>query len=602
MATAFDLFLPYSGETVTQAQWQDYINCLGADGVTQQLNGTSALAVVQRGAGANMSVDVSAGRILVQGMRAENSTTKNLTIASNASGNPRIDRIVARFTTSGPTFVLDVLQGTPAGSPTAPALTQTAATYEVSLAQIAVAAGAVSIVTANITDERAWSGPQAVRIPTIVSAAALNVNFYTGAPAWYQVRVTGNTTITAINTAPAGSVITLEFMTSGCSVTGGTLFLSTSYTSTLLSTLTLYSDGTNWYELARSLPPSTPPAAMTNALVNGDFTVWQRATSFANPASNAYLADRWQYNAAVATAQPTWARDTSVPTVASTAINTPYSMKMSIPATADASIGAGDVYGIYQQLEGFDYRALTNGGTISFWVKAHRTGTYCVSFTNLVDRSYVAEYTVNSADTWEYKTITFTTPPTAGTWSYTNGKSLAIFFALACGSTFQTTPNAWQVGAFLGTSNQVNGVGATTDVFQLALVNLVPGTTAYPLTPLPYQEILSRCQRYGVMLSDTTVTAVGIGQCFSTTHALVQVRFPVEMGGAPTLTYTTAANFSLFQAGGAGQALNAMATNQATRSAVLIDCTAAAATLVAGNATVLTQQGAGSIFAEWNPA
>lgn len=607
MATNYDVFLPYSGETVTQAQWQDYINCLGADGVTTQLNGTSALAVVQRAAGANMSVDVSAGRILQQGMRAENSTTKNLVIAANASGNPRIDRIVSRWTPGSTDMELDVLQGTPAGSPTAPALTQNATTYEVSLAQIAVASGAVSIVTANITDERAWSGPQAVRIPSVASAATLNVNFYTSNPGWYVVPVTGTTTITAINVGAAGSVIVLEFASANCAVTNaGTLKLSASYTSTTLSTLTLYSDGTNWVELARSVTPGTATASLSNALVNGDFSVWQRGTSFANPANGAYLADRWQYIVVTATAQPTWAQSSSVPVVSSNSINTPYSLRMTIPATADATIGATDLYALGQAIEGFDYRALTNGFSASFWVLAHRTGTYTVAFQNntggVPDRCYVAEYTVSSADTWEYKTVTVPTPPTAGTWNYTNGQGLRVMFVIAAGTNFHTTPNAWQSSNVCSTANQVNGVGATTDVFSVALVNVVPGSTAYALNPLTYDAILDRCQRYYQILGDATSVIVGAGQCKSTTTATVPVRFCKIFGGTPTVTITTAANATVTQANGSSQACNAIVASGVSLSSCNLDCTAAAATLVAGNATYLFWAGAGGIVAAWNPA
>ena len=602
MATNFDLFLPYSGETVTQAQWQDYINALGADGVTTQLNGTSALAVTQHGAGA-MSVDVAAGRLLVQGMRAENSTTKTLTIANNASGNPRIDVVVARFVAATPAFVLDVLQGTPAGSPTAPALTQTSATYEVALANIAVANGAVSILTANITDQRAWSGPAAVRIPSVASAAALNVNFYTGNPTIVLVPVTGTTTITSINTAPAGSVVVLEFASANCAVTNaGTLKLSAAYTSTASSTLTLYSDGTNWLEIGRSVAPATQPAGVQNALVNGDFPAWQRGTTFTNPADSAFLADRWQQRNAIGTAQLTWAQDTTVPTVAANAINTPYVLKMSIPATADASIGATDLYGVFQDIEGFDYRPLTSAGfSLSFWVKAHRTGTYCVAFSNTIDRSYVTEYTVNSADTWQYVTITVPTPPTAGTWNYTTGKGLRVFFALAVGANFQTTANAWNSVAAYGTANNVNGVGATTDVFSLALVNLVPGATAYPVNPVPYAKELVRCQRYAAQLfPGTAVHRYGAGFCQSTTAAQVTIPLPVPMNKAPTATYAAAANFQVFSGPGL-VACTVIATSLASATMLGVQATVAAG-LTVGQGAILCDVAAGSsLLVEANP-
>lgn len=603
MATNYDVFLPYSGETVTQAQWQDYINCLGADGVTTQLNGTNALAVVQRGAGANKSVDVSAGRILQQGMRAENSTTKNLVIADNTSGNPRIDRIVSRWTPGSTDMELDVLQGTPAGSPTAPALTQNATTYEVSLAQIAVASGFVSIVTANITDERAWSGPQAVRIPSVASAATLNVNFYTSNPGWYEVPVSGTTTITAINTGPAGSVIILEFASANCIVTNaGTLKLSAAYTSTTLSTLTLYSDGTNWVELARSVASSASVASLSNVCMNGEFGVWQRGTSIALTTGTPYTADRWRYvNIAAGPATITLTQDTAVPTVAANAAGTAYAMKATVTG-ADAAIAAGDLYLFQNFVEGPEAGALMNGGSLSFWVRAFRTGKYCVSFVNqATNRSWVTEYDVNASNTWEYKTISFTAP--TGTWLMTPGSiGLRLSFTLAAGSTFQTTANAWQNGNFYATANQVNGVGAATDIFSLALVNLVSGATAYPLSPRPYQALLGDCQRYFQVLASGNNDPIITGQCYSTTQALGNRPLPVEMCATPTLNVSNAGHFSVTTAAGAGQALNALAIYLATPRNLALNGTAAAATLVAGNATMFYSSNASAtLTAEANP-
>ena len=45
-------------------------------------------------------------------------------------------------------------------------------------------------------------------------------------------------------------------------------------------------DGTQWTVLA-------PIASGRNKIINGDFKVWQRGTSFAAPAAGSYLVDRW---------------------------------------------------------------------------------------------------------------------------------------------------------------------------------------------------------------------------------------------------------------------------------------------------------------------
>lgn len=72
---------------------------------------------------------------------------------ANAS-NPRIDRVIIRLDWTANTIQLAVLRGTPATSPTAPALTQNSSRWEISLAQILVGANVSTIVAGNVTDER----------------------------------------------------------------------------------------------------------------------------------------------------------------------------------------------------------------------------------------------------------------------------------------------------------------------------------------------------------------------------------------------------------------------------------------------------------------
>lgn len=277
MATALDSFYPFIGQTLTNAQWQNYLLLFSTDGVRQTLNSTSALAVVQHGAG-DKSVDVSAGRLLLQGNFGENSTTKNLAIASNVSGNPRIDLVVVRITSATPTIQLDILQGTPAGVPVAPTLTQTAATYEVALAQIAVANGFASIGTAQITDKRAWASAQAIRAPSTGSATALPYPSFTSAAPIITLPVSGTTAITSIAAGPAGTILILEFASATCSVANGSnLKLGGNYTSTALGTLTLESDGANWIEVARGLGGQQNPNLVLAGPTTGVGSVAYRA-------------------------------------------------------------------------------------------------------------------------------------------------------------------------------------------------------------------------------------------------------------------------------------------------------------------------------------
>ncbi|CAN5653570.1 hypothetical protein BH23CHL7_BH23CHL7_20290 [soil metagenome] len=105
---------------------------------------------------AAMSVRVETGVAFARGYYLEvYSSAETLAIAAADPANPRIDRVVVRRDLAGRTGTLAVLTGTPAGSPTAPTLTQSeAGIWEIPLAQVAIAANATSLTNANITDER----------------------------------------------------------------------------------------------------------------------------------------------------------------------------------------------------------------------------------------------------------------------------------------------------------------------------------------------------------------------------------------------------------------------------------------------------------------
>ena len=67
---------------------------------------------------------------------------------------PRIDRIVMRYDAGARAASLQVLQGTAASTPTAPAISRTELIYDLCLAEITRPAGSTSITTGQITDTR----------------------------------------------------------------------------------------------------------------------------------------------------------------------------------------------------------------------------------------------------------------------------------------------------------------------------------------------------------------------------------------------------------------------------------------------------------------
>jgi len=313
-----------------------------------------------------------------------------------------------------------------------------------------------------------------------------------------------------------------------------------------------------------------------NIIIGGNFTTnpWQRGVSFVTPLTGAYTADRFKVDY-VTTATTTITQAADSPTETQAFIFSTQALSTAITA-ADAAIAAGDFYIISQAIEGYNFTNIAQRAfTLSFWVKSVKTGIYCVSFRNSgSDRSYVAEYTINTTNTWEKKTITVTASPSAGTWDYTTGVGLSVSFALACGATFQTTANAWQTGNFYGTANQVNGLDSNTNVFILALIQIESGEVATPFEQRMEAEIIKDCQRY---FQKTFPMTTAPAQASGTQLGAIQYRailtgifangqtwdFASIMRVAPTITYfnpisanTNWYNVTLAADSGASSSLN----------------------------------------------
>lgn len=104
--------------------------------------------------GNGLAVSVAAGSAWINGYRYENTDDLNLPLTTANGSNPRIDRIVVRLSQVSRSIQLAIVDGTPAATPSAPALTRTSDVYELGIADVLIPAAATSIATNNITDTR----------------------------------------------------------------------------------------------------------------------------------------------------------------------------------------------------------------------------------------------------------------------------------------------------------------------------------------------------------------------------------------------------------------------------------------------------------------
>jgi hypothetical protein len=118
--------------------------------------------------GSNMILSIDTGAFILRGHPYRNSASANVTVTANATGSTRIDRVVIRHYPKGTANEGHAEFAILVGTTSAPAVTQSAAVWEVSLAQVSVANGATSISQGNVTDERPYTGP--VAAGSVISA------------------------------------------------------------------------------------------------------------------------------------------------------------------------------------------------------------------------------------------------------------------------------------------------------------------------------------------------------------------------------------------------------------------------------------------------
>jgi hypothetical protein len=243
---------------------------------------------------------------------------------------------------------------------------------------------------------------------------------------------------------------------------------------------------------------STGPLSNRNLIINGGMKVSQRETSVtAITGAGYFTVDRFKTGA---NALGTWtvAQESDAP------VGFSKSLKMTC-TTADASPAAGDSVTINQRIEAQDLQHLNYGSssaetlTLSFWVKSNKTGTATVDFqqNDNGNELYSVGYTINAADTWEYKTITIP-GDTAGVINDDNGIGIVVSWWLNSGSDYTGgSHGGWKT--FDSTSRNVSNLGvggAISDYFQITGVQLELGSVATPFEHRSFGDELKRCERY----------------------------------------------------------------------------------------------------------
>ena len=245
--------------------------------------------------------------------------------------------------------------------------------------------------------------------------------------------------------------------------------------------------------------PTSP--SFKNLIINGDMSIAQRGTSVTGSTSSGYLTvDRWNF-ARAGGATFSHSQTTDVPTGQGFANS--YKIEST---TGDGAMGASELNILIQLIEAQNLNSLKWGTssaesiTLSFWVKATVTGTYIVEFYNNDNSGdqLSASYTINSANTWEKKTITVV-GYTSGAFGNDNNTGMQINWWLGAGSTYQSgsLTGTWRTYADGNRAvGQVNTFENNNNNFYITGVQLEVGTSASDFEFLPHDVNLERCLRY----------------------------------------------------------------------------------------------------------
>jgi len=281
-----------------------------------------------------------------------------------------------------------------------------------------------------------------------------------------------------------------------------------------------------------------------NKIINGGMTVSQRQTSTTN--SQAYVVDRFK-------AEVTQ-MDQLVQTLEQSS-DAPDGFGKSIKITTttpESSIASNEQFRIQTKLEGQDFQDLAYGTsaaktiTISFYVKASITGTFgfTVYREDSTDRVITAPYTINSANTWERKTITISGDTAGPAITNDNTERFRLMWGLAAGANFNTASASWSnySSANLLGGHVTNDLVTTNNAtWQLTGVQLELGSVATDFEHRSYGDELALCQRYfymhasGAESSSTGAQApIGLGYGYTSSDCYLVVKFPVTMRAYPS--------------------------------------------------------------------
>jgi len=326
---------------------------------------------------------------------------------------------------------------------------------------------------------------------------------------------------------------------------------------------------------ATAFVPTQGQLSNRNLIINGAMKVAQRAASASGSFTTAAYAtcDRWQFAA--------YNTDQLSMTITQEAMNSVNGfgkyLKMS-PGTAESGGAADEYVSMRYKIEAQDCQQLEWGtlsaksATLSFWVKSTVTGTACVNITKEDATKYqiTRTYTINVANTWEYKTLTIPGLTASGI-PDDNGAGIIIHWFLDAGSNYKSSDStSWGTFASGGYAygHSANFIDSTSTNWNITGVQFEVGPVATPFEHRSFAQELQLCKRYFNMYSRTHADSgneafIANGFFWSNSRFMAPLRFDVPMRTNSWSLYKVVGSgyFRIYNDGGGSHQINDFGLN-----------------------------------------
>ena len=338
-----------------------------------------------------------------------------------------------------------------------------------------------------------------------------------------------------------------------------------------------------------------------NLIINGAMNVAQRGTSF-SAVQNTFTLDRFKFKRESTAANFTMAQSTTSPD------GFANSLKMTVTA-ADTSTASNEFVMLRYNIEAQDLQSLGYGTAsakplvLSFYVRSSLTGVYgvnCLQIDNS-NKIYSQTYTINSANTWERKTISIPAD-TSGVINNDNGVGLQINFALVIGSSYKGSAVSSAYESYsndkFASQHGVNFASSTSNDWYLTGVQLEATDTGVA-TDFEHRSIgqeLALCQRYYYVHAEGGDKPVGTGSMYLSSQLYVPLYFPTTMRTNPSIEQTTGTNYYRALSNGAVDDFDSFsALWRGSNNSAFLSVTSGVSLSAGNSAMVVTENGSAKL-------